>query len=142
MSLIVIIGNGIAGNSAASAIRNFDKDVDIVLISDEKHPLYSPCAFYKYLAEEIEHSKLFLRKLENYSDEGIRIIFGEKVSKVNVSTGEIFIGEESIHFDKMIMATGSKAFFPQLKGEIKKGSLPSRHLMTPTQSFITRQGRP
>ena len=58
---IVIIGNGIAGNSAALAIRKFDKDVDVVLISDEKDPLYSPCAFHKYLAGEMESQKLFLR---------------------------------------------------------------------------------
>ena len=35
---IVIIGNGIAGNSAVLAIRKFDKDVDVVLDDRSERP--------------------------------------------------------------------------------------------------------
>ena len=118
---IVIIGNGIAGNSAALAIRKFDKDVDVVLISDEKEPLYSPCAFHKYLAGEMESQKLFLKKVEDYPREGIRIIWGRKVCEVDPITREVWIEDDRIRFDKLILATGSKALFPPIKGVDKRG---------------------
>lgn len=118
---IIIIGNGIAGNSAALAIRKFDKDVDVVLLSDEKEPLYSPCAFHKYLAGEMESQKLFLKKVEDYSREGIRIIWGKKVGGVDPIAKEVGIEDTRIRFDKLILATGSKALFPPIKGVDKRG---------------------
>ena len=58
---IVIIGNGIAGNSAAEAIRTYDSDAKVTIISCETAPLYSPCAFYRYLAGDIPKNPPFAR---------------------------------------------------------------------------------
>lgn len=121
---IVIVGNGIAGNSAAVAIRSLNRDVGLTIISDETVPLYSPCAFYKYLSGEMAKQKLFLKKLEDYAKEGINVVFGKEASEVNVGAGEVRVGDQKIHFDKLILATGSKAFFPPIKGVDKKGVFP------------------
>ena len=122
MSLeIVIIGNGIGGNSAASAIRKFDKDASITIISEESHPLYSPCAFHKYVAGEMEKGRLFLKKIQDYSDDRIRIIFGEKVSRVDARNKEVVVDDGSIRFDKLVLATGSRPVLPPIKGVDKKG---------------------
>jgi len=118
---IVIIGNGIAGNSAVSAIRQYDKDVDITMISGETSPLYSPCAFYKCLSGEIEKEKLFLKKSEDYSEDGVKVVFGQEVSAVNMKTREVSIGDNRIHFDKLILAIGSRALVLPIKGVDKKG---------------------
>jgi len=117
----VIVGNGIAGNSAASAIRRFNTDIDVTIISDENSPLYSPCAFYKYLSGEIDKQKLFLKKLENYSREGVNVVFGQKASEVNVNAREVRAGNEKLHFDKLILATGSTALLLPIKGVDKRG---------------------
>ena len=91
------------------------------MISDEKEPLYSPCAFHKYLAGEMESQKLFLKKVEDYSREGIRIIWGKKVGGVDPTAKEVCIEDRRIRFDKLILATGSKALFPPIKGVDKRG---------------------
>lgn len=117
----VIIGNGIAGNSAESAIRRYDHAASITLISDERQPLYSPCAFHKFLGGEMEQGKLFLKKFEDYFQEGIRVIFGEKVSEVDLKTGGVYVGDERIPFDKLIIATGGKVMVPRIKGGNKRG---------------------
>lgn len=118
---IVIIGNGIAGNSAAQAIRRSDQKVDLTLISDERYPLYSPCAFHKFLSGEMEQQRLFLKKFENYSREGIKTIFGQKVSEIDLRKREVSLPEKRIPFDALILATGAKALIPPVKGSEKRG---------------------
>ena len=40
---IVIVGSGIAANSALRAIRTLDKRVRVVLVSGDPEPAYSAC---------------------------------------------------------------------------------------------------
>jgi NADH oxidase (H2O2-forming) len=117
---VVIIGNGIAGNSAASAIRQFDKDVNITMISNESSPLYSPCAFYKYLSGEMGKQKLFLKTFDDYQKDRIETVFGQKVSKVDTQAREVLVGDRRIYFDKLILATGSTAVSLPIKGADKR----------------------
>lgn len=119
---IVIIGNGIAGNSAASAIREFDHRARITMISDERQPLYSPCAFHKFFSGELQQPKLFLKQFDDYAREGIRTIFGRKVSEIDVRNRIVRIGDERVPFDKLILATGSKLLPPPIKGVQKRGA--------------------
>ena len=132
---IVIIGNGIAGNSAISAIRKFDEEVGVTVISEEEEPLYSPCAFYKYLAGEMKKQALFLKMLEDYRREGVRLILGQKVTEVDVKSRKVLIGDRSIYFDKLILATGSKALFPPIKGVDKRGVFPLKTIADAERIF-------
>jgi len=118
---IVIIGNGIAGNSALSAIRRLDREVKITLVSEEEVPLYSPCLFYRYLERETERPRLFLKNLEDYSSEGANLILGHTATRIDVRSKDVIIGDENVHFDKLILATGSEALVPPIRGVDKKG---------------------
>lgn len=118
---VVIVGNGIAGNSAAEAIRVIDKTARITLISDEEHPLYSPCAFHKFLSGEMEERKLFLKKFEHYSQVGIHPILGRSVSEIDLERREACLDSMRLPFDKLILATGAKVSLPAFKGIEKKG---------------------
>jgi NADH oxidase (H2O2-forming) len=118
---IVIIGNGIAGNSAAQTIRRFDRKVDLLLISAEGCPFYSPCAFHKFLSGEMEQHKLFLKKYESYAREGIKIILGQKVTEIDLKKREVCLFEKRIPFDALILATGAKVTVPTIKGVEKRG---------------------
>jgi len=71
---VVIIGNGIAGDSAARAIRDMSQETAITIISMEPFPLYSPCILPHYVAGEIEREKVFLRTRQSYSQENIDLI--------------------------------------------------------------------
>jgi NADH oxidase (H2O2-forming) len=118
---IVIIGNGIAGNSAAEAIRKFNPTARVTLVSDEKHPLYSPCAFHKYFSGDLDEQKLFLKKFEHYPRLGIHALLGKTVSEIDLLKREVCVDSMRIPFAKLILATGSKASLPPFKGIEKQG---------------------
>ena len=54
----VIIGSGVAGISAAEAIRSVDKSGEITLISDDPHGFYSRPGLAYYLTGEIPDQSL------------------------------------------------------------------------------------
>lgn len=118
---IVIIGNGIAGNAAACAVRQYDREARVTLLSEESDPMYSPCAFHKYLSGEMALSKLYLNRTEDDTEEGTQTIFGQKVFSVDGRAKEVRTGEKIIPFDKLILATGGLPFVPPLKGADKEG---------------------
>jgi NAD(P)H-nitrite reductase large subunit len=118
---IVIIGNGIAGNSAISSIRTYDNNIPVTLISEEKDPLYSPCAFHKYLSGEIEEQKLFLKTYEDYRDDGVEVNFDQYVNDIDFNNRRVFTGKKSIYFSKLVLATGSRALIPPIEGVNKNG---------------------
>lgn len=118
---IVIIGSGIAGDTAALTIRELDKEVKITMISDENAPLYSACVFHKYISGELERKRVFLKKIEDYSDEDIDILFGQHVSKVDTEKKKLFLENAHLNYDRLIIATGSRPRIPPIEGSNKNG---------------------
>ena len=82
---VVIIGNGVAGNSAVSAIREVDKNIEITMISEEIFPEYSACVLPDYLAGEIKRESVFLKSLDDYLKDNIEVIFGGFNKHSNIS---------------------------------------------------------
>jgi len=118
----VIIGNGVAGNSAASAIREADKEVNITMISQEPFPEYSACVLSKkYISGEMRREEVFLRKFEDYSKENIRTLFGQKAKGLDIGNKKVLLKSGSVSYDKLIIATGSKPVVPPIEGVGKKG---------------------
>ncbi|MHB1042611.1 MAG: NAD(P)/FAD-dependent oxidoreductase [Eubacteriales bacterium] len=111
---VVIVGNGIAGNEAAVALRKVDKGANIFIISDEKYNLYSACVLSDYLADEIPRNRVFLR---NYRfNTGITKILGQLVIGVNLDAKELYLEEGKLSYDSLILATGSRPILPRIKG--------------------------
>lgn len=120
---VVIIGNGIAGNTACSTIRSFNRDVEITLISEEEKPLYSPCVFPHFISGELEKERVFLKELEDYSKEDIDLILKQEVAKIDPENKKVFLDKTGIEYDKLIIATGSKTAVPPIVGLNKNGIL-------------------
>jgi NADH oxidase (H2O2-forming) len=114
--MVVILGNGVAGNTAASTIRHLDSRIEITLISAETYPEYTACALPHYLAGEFERQRLFLKSEEDYPAEGIKTIFGRTVSGIDPEKKQVLLGDESLSYDKLIMATGSRPLVPPIPG--------------------------
>ena len=71
---IIIIGNGIAGYSAASTIKRLDADCRITMISMEKGPLYSACVLPEYVAGHISRNRTFVNGPGDYTARGIESV--------------------------------------------------------------------
>jgi len=118
----VIVGNGIAGLTAAQVIRKFGRGIDVTLVSEEKYPAYSPCVFPNYISGEIGRERIFLNSHEDYLKMGIRPTFGKRVLEIDTDEKKVFLEDgSSLRYDKLVIATGSEPIIPRIDGVEKKG---------------------
>ncbi|MGI9545729.1 MAG: NAD(P)/FAD-dependent oxidoreductase [Flavobacteriaceae bacterium] len=107
MENIVIIGNGIAGVTAARHIRKMS-DKRILIISAETDYFFSRTALmYVYMGHmQFDHIKPY----EDWFWEKNRIeLYSGYVTAVNIEKKELEIGNSRVfQYDKLIIATGSK----------------------------------
>lgn len=118
---ILIIGNGVAGNTASLTVRKFNRSANITIISEEVHPEYSACVLPEYIAGKLERKSVHLKTFEDYLRENIDCLPGQKVHEIDVRNKRVFVGSGSIPYDKLILATGAKPIIPKIEGLDKKG---------------------
>jgi nitrite reductase (NADH) large subunit len=125
----VIIGNGVAGTTAAEKIREHDSDGEITIISDEEQPFYSRIRLIDYLAETAKPEDLVIKKGNWYSENRLELILNDGV--VNIDKADKSITTESgkkISYDKLLLATGSNSFVPPITGADKEGVFTLRRI--------------
>lgn len=76
----VVLGNGIAGITAASTIRRLRKEASITIVTKEPYPAYSACILPNYLCGEIDKKGVFIKDFSDYSKENINLILSQKLS--------------------------------------------------------------
>jgi len=105
----VIIGNGIAGISAAEASRRLDQQGDITLIADEKGPPYCRPMISNLLAGSIAPDHLAIRSSSFYENLRITPIVGNRVEAVDLAEREVKIAQVdgTISFDRLLIASGA-----------------------------------
>jgi len=107
MEHIVIIGNGVAGVTAARHIRKLSNKRITIVSSETKHFFSRTALMYVYMGHmEFDHTKPY----EDYFWEENRIDIKEgKVESVDTENKMLVLGgRETITYDKLIIATGSK----------------------------------
>lgn len=108
--VVVIIGAGHAGGTAAATLRQEGFEGRIVLLGDEPYPPYErPPLSKAVLSGAMPLEKTFLRKPSFYEDKAIELRTGAGVETIDraARTLRLFSGE-SLAYDKLILATGSR----------------------------------
>lgn len=104
---VVIVGNGIAGVTAADTLRGLGFDGDITLIGDEPHPAYSRPALSKaLLRDDADLSSHLLPPPMHGATEllGVRATDLDPSGRtVTLDTGEV------LPFDGLVIATGCRS---------------------------------
>ncbi len=104
----VIIGNGIAGVSAAEAIRLLDSTADITIIGDEAFPPYSRPMISHVLAGSQPHDKLPIRSENFYADLKITPLLGRRAVGIDVDGRQVLLADDTrIDFDRLLIAAGA-----------------------------------
>jgi len=104
----VIIGNGIAGVSAAEAIRQLDPHGPIVMIGDETETPYCRPMISMVLEGAITADRLPIRADNFYEQMGIEPVLGRRVEAVDVTGKTVRLGRDRrISYDKLLIATGA-----------------------------------
>lgn len=111
---VVVVGDGIAGYTAAAEIRRLKPQANITLIGAEKLPPYSACALPDYLAGYQPREGVFISSLA--SMEGIKVIKGQVVEAIDTARQEVHAGGKRLTYDRLILATGSIAPVPSVPG--------------------------
>lgn len=104
----LIIGNSIAGVSAAKIIRRHDKNGNITMITKEAYPFYSKCLLPYYLRNEVGFDKMILAGENFYQENNINLIKGRAVINVLSDMNKVLLdNNEEIMYDKLLIATGA-----------------------------------
>lgn len=114
---ILIAGSGIAGISAAEAVRKIDKKAHITIISKENLLPYYRLNLTRYLAGEIEGNLLQLHDKNWYEENHIDLILNSELRSIERSEKKVSLKSgETLAYDKLIMAMGSHPFIPPIPG--------------------------
>src|SRR5260370_33509322 len=70
----LIIGNGIAGVTAAEILRSEDTTSSITIIADDPFPVYYRPALKDYLGGRVNEEKLWARPSTFYQEQRIRFV--------------------------------------------------------------------
>ena len=122
MSDYLIIGNGVAGTTAAENIRKIDKSGNITIATDEDLPFYYRIRLNEYISGEIEENNLVAKKEQWYRDRDINLELMTRITGAKHQEKALVTQNNRIlSYDRLLIATGSHSFIPPIKGSEKKG---------------------
>lgn len=125
----VIIGNGVAGTTAAWHIRKTDPSASISIITEEPYPFYSRIRLPQLLAGETDEPGLVIRKPDWYADNRIDLFLTTKVSAVDTVQKKVTSSaHQEFPYDRLLIATGAHCFIPPVSGSGKKGIFTLRNI--------------
>lgn len=119
----VIIGNSAAGIAAAEEIRARDKEGEVVILSDEKYPVYGRPLISYYLLGETDRERMNYRAPDFYESNRFDFRPGVRAERIDPAAKEVILsGGKKIGYDKLLVATGSRPFTPPIEGldKVKK----------------------
>ena len=116
---IVILGNGIAGLSAAEAIRKENAAVPITMIFQEPYLTYSKPALSKMPLRSFQEKNIFLHTENWYQRRQISLLANSCITELLPEEGKILFTDrfsrtlpESLSFSHCIYALGAESFVP------------------------------
>ncbi len=131
---LVMIGNGMAGVRTLEELLKIAPDLyDISVFGAEPHPNYNRILLSPVLAGEQTMDEIILNSWDWYTDNGITLHAGCKVTEVDrirrVVHGENAAGAKiSAGYDRLLMATGSKPFILPVPGKDLAGVIAYRDI--------------
>ncbi len=118
----VIIGDGIAGATAATTIRKEAPDAEITVITNEPDPLYNRVKIKDYAKGHVEYMKCFMHDLAFYEKSDIQLLLSTTVRHVADERNTIILQDGTeLPYDKLLISTGGTPRRLGLEGGDAKG---------------------
>jgi len=106
----VIIGNGIAGTTAADTLRKNDPSCSIHLLTNEPYPLYNRVSLPRFLQGVIVEQKVMIRDFAWHEQRNIKLITETMVTDINTDERVIVTDNgQTLPYDALLVATGGWA---------------------------------
>jgi len=117
MKRYLIIGNGVAGTTAAQSIRELDKGGAVTIVSEESVPFYSRIKLPDYLAGSQSVDDIIIRKDKWYKDQDVELKLDVVIEDIDPELKvAVDSNGQSYPYDKLLLATGSYSFVPPIEG--------------------------
>ena len=106
----VIVGDGLAGASAAGTLREEGFDGRVLLIGSQPHlPYERPPLSKAYLAGQGSLDDAFVHPVEFYDTRDIELRLGAPATGLDLDAHTVTVDHEVVEFDRLLLATGSSA---------------------------------
>ena len=103
----VIVGDGIAGSSAAETLREEATDADITVLTDEGEALYNRILIKEYAKGKLPEAPISIHDEDWYAERDIDLQLNTYVTDVRPDAHEVEThGGEVYEFDKLLLAVG------------------------------------
>ncbi len=117
---LVVIGNGMAGGRALEEIvaRGGGDRFRITVFGDEPYGNYNRIMLSSVLADGVQEiDDIYLNPLDWYAENDVTLRAGVRVVRIDRPARKVFADDGTVvGYHKLIVATGSRTFFPQLDG--------------------------
>ena len=103
----VIIGDGIAGSSAAETIREDAPDADVTVVTDEGEALYNRILIKEFAKGKLPEAPISIHQDDWYEERDITLQLDTHVTAIDADAHELHTHTgETISYDKLLIATG------------------------------------
>lgn len=127
--IYLILGNGAAGISAATAIRERNETCSIVLVSNENVLGYNRPMLTKSMIAKFNPKQIAVHNEEWYKENNITNVLDRELISINTKEKEAsFKDGIKLKYDKCIYALGAESFVPSIPGKDKKEVVAIRSL--------------
>lgn len=120
---LIIIGNGLATMQLLKELGH-QKDYLVTVLSAENIPHYNRIMLSSLLAQETDLQSITPCDDAWYQERNIKVLLNHRVIKVDSEKHTLSCENGTqLHYDKLIFATGSRAFIPPMPGTQKPNVL-------------------
>jgi NADPH-dependent 2,4-dienoyl-CoA reductase/sulfur reductase-like enzyme len=107
----LLIGGGLASISAAEAIRERDREGELLIVGQEiNRPYHRPPLSKEFLRREKSHDEVFTHPSSWYEENRVRLRTGRRAARLDVARRAVTLDNaEEISFDRLLIATGAHA---------------------------------
>jgi NADPH-dependent 2,4-dienoyl-CoA reductase/sulfur reductase-like enzyme/ferredoxin/pSer/pThr/pTyr-binding forkhead associated (FHA) protein len=114
---VVVLGNGIAGVTAADFVRRGHPDCEIHIVGKEPLPLYNRMGISRLIYGRSAMQGLYLLAEQWYDDHGITAWINTVATKIDLDSKRVLLGTgDYLPFDRLILGLGSSGFVPPIDG--------------------------
>ncbi|WP_444947967.1 nitrite reductase large subunit NirB [Micromonospora ureilytica] len=121
---LVVVGNGMAGARTVEEIleRGGGDQFAITMFGEEPYGNYNRILLSNVLSGVDDEAGIFLNDMSWYAENGITLHAGTRVTRIDRFARRIYADDGTeTPYDKLIIATGSRAFVPPIPGLHRPG---------------------
>ena len=115
--MYIVIGQGIAGATAAEMLRKLDPKIPVTIITAESDYVYSRIDLPDIVAGKCDPAASALRTADDFAKAGIDCLMGETAAALLRDEKAVVLSSgKRLRYDKLLLATGSLPIVPPVPG--------------------------